>query len=86
MLLLQCMRGVMMAVLVAFVPTHIAFVRSDAVSIVLDAIAAMFILDVDTKIMKLTHSEPVQRRLADEKINELRMTRHETRLLEEGKW
>ena len=51
MLLLQCMRGVMMATLVAFVPTHVAFVRADAVSIVLDAIAAMFILDVDSKIL-----------------------------------
>lgn len=86
LLLLQCLRGVMMAVLVAFIPIHIAFVRSDAVSIVLDAIAAMFILDVDTKIMKLTHSEPVQRHLADDKVNELRMSRRETRLLEEGKW
>lgn len=46
LLLLQALRGVMVAALISFVPTHVAFVRSDSVSIVLDAIAAMFMLQV----------------------------------------
>lgn len=86
LLLLQCLRGVMMGGLVAFIPTHVAFVRSDAVSIVLDAIAAMFILDVDTKVMKLLHPEGFQRDLFEERTHELRMSPKEKALLEEGKW
>lgn len=56
MLMLQALRGVVLTTAVAVVPTLIIFNFSDPVSIVLDAIAALFILEIDDMLLRVMHS------------------------------